>query len=299
MNYILGGGMTGLITSLYFKTFSVLTKGKGQDAEYLGLRVLRRTEVVDEFIKKFVNEKSNRIIKPRIFKVGFFVNSKIITKVSKDLKQMCIEKVKQNDWKVEEDLVDIEGYDMVDVYRTLVNKFDVKTRRVFLNIKKINKNDRIISGVNPIHKQIKIALMYSQLINTLSTVLFNSLIEGEFIKIINSQMYVCIIESDELAKQMENVDFIYYPEKNVPYRITKISSRKFCVESEKVFFPKTDFNFSCRVVKTIQIPFGRMIDKIEPIDVDNVIHLGRNATFEQSFRIDKLIEMLENKEVRI
>ena len=305
MNYILGGGITGLVTSFYFKTFSILTKGKGQDSEYLGLRILRKTEAVDEFIDKFINRKSSRNIKSRIFKVGFFVNNKVLTKIDKDLKQECLKKVEANDWRVDDNLTDIEGYDMIEVYRELVNKFDVKTRRMFLNIKKINKNARIISGINPIHKQIKIALFYNQLINTLPTVLFNSLIEGEFIKIVNSQMYICILESNELAEKMKDVDFVYYPEKDVPYyRITKTADYqrttiRFCVESERVFLPKIDFNFSCRVIKTIQLPFGRMINETKPVDADSVVHLGRNATFERTFTIDKLIQMLENKEVRI
>lgn len=300
MNFILGGGITGLITSLYFKTFSILTKGKGQDSEYLGFRVLRKTDAVDEFVNKFINKKSNRIIKSRIFKVGFFVNNKVITKISKDLKQEYLEKVEINDWKVSEDLTDINGYDMVEIYRELVNRFDIKTRRIFLNIKKINKNNRIISGVNPIHKQVRVAVLYNQLINTLPTILFNSLIEGEFIKVVNSQLYICIFESSELAEKMKDVDFAYYPAKDTSYyKITKTANRKFCVESERVFLPKNDFNFSCEAIRAIQLPFGRIIDKIESIEAESVVHLGRNATSEQIFTIDKLIQMLENKEVRI
>ena len=293
MNLILGGGITGLIISFYFKTFSIITRGKGQDAEYSGLKILRRTKAVDEFISKFINEKSYKPFKPRVYKIGFFVDNKVTTKVSDTLKQDYMD----NNWNVDNDFTDIEGYDMVKLYRELMNRFNIRTRKMFLNIKKINVKSRMLSGINPVHKQIQIAYFYNQLINTLPVPLFDSLIEGEFIKVVNAQMYICIIESNALAKKMKDVDFVYC-DKNVPYyRITKIAEKQFCVESERVFIPKVDLDYSCRVLKTIQIPFGRMIKGLKLSSIKNVTHIGRCATLQQDFTIDKLIEMLENKEV--
>ncbi len=295
MNLILGGGIAGLIISFYFKTFSILTRGKGQDAEYSGLKILKRTKAVDEFINRFINEKSYKPFKPKIYKVGFLVDNTVVTKVSETLKKDYLD----NNWSVDNEFVDIEGYDMVKLYRELMNRFDIRTRKMFLNIKKINIKNRMLSGINPVHKQIQIAYFYNQLINTLPIPLFDSLIEGEFVKVVNAQMYICIIESNSLAKKMKDVDFVYC-DKSVPYyRITKIAEKQFCVESERVFIPKVDLDYSCKVLKTIQIPFGRMIKGIEKSQIKNVTHIGRYATLQQNFTIDKLIEMLENKEVRL
>ena len=297
MNYILGGGIAGLIISLYYKTFSIIAKGKGQDGEYLGLRVLKKTDAVEEFMGRFINRGSSNVIVPRVFKFGVWIGNEI--KMGLDAIEDT-EKLDSNDWSVTKGIHDVEGYDMVEVYKELINRFDVKTRRMFINIKKISKGNKIISGINPIHKRIEIALLYNQLINTLPAVLFNSLVEGEFIKTVNSQVYVCILESDELAKKMSKVDFVYFPEKRFPYyRISRIEERKFCVESKKIFIPKIDFSFNCRVLKVIQLSFGRILNKVKPINVSNVFHLGRNAISDQLFGVDKLIEVLENEEVRI
>ena len=143
-------------------------------------------------------------------------------------------------------------------------------------------------------------MFYNQLINTLPIILFNSLVEGEFVRIINSYIYVCLLESRELSEKMKYVDFIYFPEKETPFfRITKVGENRFCVESERVFIPKSDFTFTCKVYKTAQIPFGKISNEIKPIDIKSAVHVGRNANSNQNLRIDKLIEMLENKEIRI
>jgi len=304
MNYILGGGITGLTTALYFKSFGILTRGGGQDKDYLGFHILRKTDVTDKFINKYVNEESrldNIKLFSRIYKCGFYVNNKIIPNIPKELKKEFEEKVKQNSsWVLKDEYSDIEGYDMVRVYRALINKFDLRTRRMFINIKKINDKEKIVSGINPIHRRIKISLFYNQIINTLPIILFNSLVEGEFVRIINSYIYVCLLESKELSEKMKNVDFVYFPEREHSFfRIVKISENKFCVESGKVFIPKSDFTFICKVYKTVQIPFGKIDNKIKPIDIRSTVHVGRNANSNQNLRIDKLIEMLENKEIRI
>jgi len=298
MDYILGGGIAGLIISLYYKTFSIIAKGKGQDREYLGLRVLKKTDAVEEFMNKFINKGTSKVIVPRVFKSGVWIGNEIRT--DKLDKISDTEKLNSNDWSVVKGVHDIKGYDMVEVYKELVNQFDIKTRRMFINIKKISKSKKTISGTNPIHKRIEIALLYNRLISTLPVVSFNSLVEGEFIKTTNSQVYVCILESSELASKMSKIDFVYFPEEKIPYyRITKVGERRFCVESEKVFMPKIDFSFGCKILKVMQLSFGRILNKIKPVNVSNVVHLGRNAICDQSFGVDKLIKILEDKEVRI
>jgi len=309
MNFILGGGITGLITAVYFKSFGILTKGGGQDKNYLGLHILRSTNIVNNFIDKYVNGEVRRgegkaitiKLASRIYKCGFYIGNKVITRIPSKLVKEFEEKIKQNsDWVTKGEYSDIEGYDIVQVYRALVNKFDLKTRKIFLNIKKINDKEKIISGINPIHRRIKISLFYNQIINTLPVILFNSLVEGEFVRIVNSYIYVCLLESRELGEKMKDVDFVYFPERETPFfRITKVGENKFCVESEKVFIPKSDFTFACKVYKTVQIPFGKISNNVKPIDIKSAVHVGRNANSDQNLRIDKLIEMLENKEIRI
>jgi len=306
MNYLLGGGMTSFVLSLYFKTYTILAKGKGQDADYLGPRILKRCDEIDEFMKKFINKGRRERLEAKIYKCAYSMEGKLSTKISKENKASYLEKTRGADWKsfvkntMNDGKTEIEGYDMVQIYRELISRFDLKTRRIFINIKKINIETNVISGVNPVHKEIRLALMYNKIINTLPAILFNSLVEGEFTRLSDAQVYVAIIDSSEFYKEMKDYDFIYYPSKEVPYyRATKIGKNKIALESRKVFLPKKDLSFPCKVLKVIQIPFGKLTEKETPIEARNITHVGRYALSEQGIRMDTIIKALENKEIRI
>ena len=307
MNFILGGGLSGFVVALYFKTYTILAKGKGQDANYLGPRILRRCAEVDEFMKKFVNQgRREKPIELNTYKAGYSLNGKITTEISRSDVDTYLQKTRGPNWKEFQDggmnggETEIEGYDMVQVYQELSSRFDLKTRRIFVNIKKINREKNVISGVNPAHKEIRLAFLYNKIINTLPAMLFNSLVEGEFIRLSDSQIYVCMLDSREMYDKMEDKDFVYFPDPDVAYyRATKIGKNKIALESRRVFLPKKDLPFSCKVIKVIQIPFGKLTEKEEPLKGENIAHVGRYATSDQKMRIHSLIKLLENKEVRI
>ena len=310
MNFILGGGITGLTVALYFKTFTVLTKGKGQDAFPVGPKILRKTNSVDSFIEKFISKNRKEgedLLKSRIYKCGYFIKGKFTDKITKAQKEEYLKKTRGLNWKdyidsgMNNEITEVEGYDMRDIYINLLNNFDLKTRRVFLNIKKISSKRSVISGVNPIHKDVRMALIYNKVINTLPSLLFNFLIEGEFGYKTNSQIYICLVQSKKFADDMGEFDFVYFPGSNFPfYRITKISdSGNLTIESRVPFLPKRDLPFECKVLKFTQLPFGKIAEDLEPMEVENIVHVGRWALNDNALRLHDLIEKLENKEIRV
>ena len=309
MNYIIGGGIIGLVTGLYFRTFVILTKGKGQDFSYMGPKILRKTEEVDSFVERFINKKrreENRSeLKSYNYNCGYSVKGKFL-KLTDELREKYLKKTRGKDWErfkqsgMNEGVSEIEGYDMVELYHELLENFDLRTRRIFLNVKKISFKTRAISGINPIHKGIRLAFIFNKIINTVPAPLFNSLVEGEFSYKLGSQIYVCIIESKEMYEKLKEYNFVYYPGEDVPYyRTTLVGENKIAIESHNIFIPRKDLEFECKVLKGFRLPFGKVTEDIKLISEEGLAHVGRYALNNNDIRLHDLIRELENKEVRV
>lgn len=310
MNYILGGGISGFVVALYFRTFTVVMKGKGQDAMTLGPKILRKTEEVDSFIDRYVNRMREKDGKQRIafreYSCGYYIDGAVQEEITEEQKEEYLKKTRGESWKdfavsgMNSGQNKIEGYDMGEIYGDLLENFDLRTRRIFLNIKKINHDSSIISGTNPVHKGIRMALLYNKLINTLPAPLFNSLIEGEFNYKMSSQIYICIIENKSFVDELKGFDFVYYPEPDIPYyRATPIDKTRAVLESRKPFLPRKDIPGGCRVIKGFQLPFGKITEGIEPEEIENIVHIGRYARNDNDLRLHDIIARLERKEVRV
>jgi len=309
MNYIIGGGITGLVTSLYFRTFVILTKGKGQEFSYMGPKILRKTKEVDSFIERFINrrrrEENRDELKSKEYTCGCSVGGKFL-KLTDELKEKYLKKTRGSIWKnfrqsgMNDGKSEIEGYDMVEIYHDLLEIFDLRTRRIFLNVKKVNFKTNIISGINPVHKGVRLAFVFNKIINTLPILLFNSLIEGEFNYKLNSQIFVCIVESKEMYEKLKDYNFVYYPGEDVAYyRTTIIGENRIAIESCRMFIPKKDLEFQCKVLKGFRLPFGKITEEIKPICEEGLAHVGRYALNSNNIRLHDLIKELENKEVRV
>ncbi len=309
MNYIIGGGITGLVTALYFRTFVILTKGKGQEFSYMGPKILRKTEEVDSFVERFINkrrrEENRDELKSSNYSCGYSVDGKFLQLTSK-LRDRYLRKTRGDNWEkfkqsgMNDGESEMEGYDMVEIYHDLLEIFDLRTRRIFLNVKKINFKTNIISGINPVHKGVRLAFVFNKIINTLPTLLFNSLVEGEFNYKLNSQIFVCIIESKEMYDKLKDYNFVYYPGDDVAYyRTTIIGKNRIAIESCGMFIPKKDLEFQCKVLKGFRLPFGKVIEDIEPILNEGLAHVGRYALNDNNIRLHDLIKELENKEIRV
>lgn len=309
MNYIIGGGITGLVTGLYFRTFVILTKGKGQEFSYMGPKILKKTKEVDSFIERFVNrrrrEESKDELKSCSYTCGCSVNRKFL-ELNDELREKYLKKTRGDNWEkfkesgMNDGELKIEGYDMVEIYHDLLEIFDLRTRRIFLNVKKINFKTNIISGINPVHKGVRLAFVFNKIINTLPALLFNSLVEGEFNYKLNSQIFVCIVESKEMYEKLKDYSFVYYPGNDVSYyRTTIIGKNRIAIESCSMFIPKKDLEFECKVLKGFRLPFGKVVEDIDSISNEGLAHVGRYALNNNDIRLHDLIKELENKEIRV
>lgn len=309
MKFILGSGIVGMIACFYLKDFIVLTKGKGQDGTRIGPKIIKKTPFTEKFIEK-LNRKTkgtNYTIHPRQFKCSYNVNGKLTQKITEEQTRQYImktrgdsdiEKFKRN--ALNDGMASMEGYYMDEVYIALSSTRDAKIRRMFMNIKKLDTKHGRIEGNNPSIGNIEMSVNYERLINTLPAHLFNYLISGDKEKLYSpkSEIIILIVRSEELVKSLENNNFVYYVDKNIPYyRISKIGHNMVAVETKKPFFPAKVFKERYRIINTIKLPFGKISDNIRPRLRTNISHLGRYANNDNGLRVHDVIEMFEKGEI--
>lgn len=297
MKIILGGGVTGVISSYYNPEYKIVSRDVGQDSNRFGPRILKSTDCVELFL-----ERMDLVLKKRNYKCAYISGGKLKEKLSGKEVGKYLEKTRGKEWKsfsnsgLNEGNINVVGYDMVDFYRIIKDSIFIQDRWNNFNISKIDvKNKEIYFS------RFKEPYKYEKIINTLPCNVFNRLI-GKKTKTSNSEIFLYLVKIDDpiFNTAFKIYDFIYYIDEDVPqYRITKIDEGYYCIESMKKFKPQKESSFPDihQDWEEHKLPYGKIVDSVKPEEVEDIEHVGRYAKNRQDERLHTVIEYWEGENV--
>jgi len=293
MNYVLGGGIVGLISAFYNKGYKILTKDNGQ--VFFGPRIIKRTDFVDLFIEKIMCD-----ISPKIYKVGYFFNKNTQSIIDQETRISYLKKTRGDEWwkYIKSGMNNgdniIEGYNMISVWSRL--SVLLKQNYEYFAIRTIDLYKKSIRGyfLGKENTMDIYQLIYYKLINTIPAPIFNQFLIPNFsYKGVN--IYHYLVESSNFDGFMKDYDFVYFPEKNIPfYRITRVNDSRFCVESLTSI--NVDDYVDCNVILKSFVNNAKINGDIPLVINPYIKHVGRYANWDNDLRTHDIIEYFEKKE---
>jgi len=314
MKVILGSGITGVVAAMYFRNFSLVTKGRGQEISPFAPKILRRTDDVDSFLDHFVHNPRGYdglvpSLEPRVYRCGYQIGGDIVDSIPAEMKEAYLKKTRGEEWRhfeasgMNDGETEVEGYNMVELYNYLYGSYPIRTRRLFVLIQRIDTDVRTIIGVNPSHRFIHLSLIYDRVLNTLPLPFFHYLIDRDHGSPQNNAIHLVKVSCEELWKIMSKLklDFIYFPEEDVPYdRATYIpEDNVVCFESRQPIQPEKHIPYNTSLIQAIMLPYGKITEQVERKSVEEVTHIGRYAENDNDMRLHDMIGRLERREYDI
>lgn len=290
MDFIFGGGMSGMIVSEYFKNHIILTK---ESPDVFGPRAVEKTPSVDLFLDRIEIPSINTML----MKVGYLSDWNIIKPDEED-RDNYLKKTRGPNWESFKDSGMNNGknsmyvYDWNEIYSYLYNRRCCEGRVLLGTIKEVNLLNRCIKfGLN--NSGLFLNIAYNSVVNTLPRPIFNKIIGVEDSSYSYCDIFVYVGESRYLRSLIRNYDFVYLVDDCPIYRIAKYDE-DLCIESLFDIQPQNIIkdwsSFITRVLRG-----GKIIKEIESKDsgIPKIIHLGRYAQGKQNIRAHTLIEYME------
>ncbi len=285
-NYILGGGIAGLIWAYYNPDFTIITETVGgQFNNYfpMGPRFLED----NEFSRKFLTDLKIPII-PQTIKIGYKYGNKIIDTYDTTFLQKYYSKSRgaktiadstvMNQQKKEMDILKVDFLKLISL---LVEKIGDK-RIIYSKIYKIDIHKKEISIKNN-----KIDVNYNKIVSTIPLPAFYRIIGKRNICHSRDMTYV-LLEADFI--DMKDFNFIYCCGNEPYHRLTKckdgIIADVLGWKSEgsiKSIFPEY-IGFKC--APNIQIVSGPSKEKFN----EDIQFIGRYGRWNRNWKTEKVIE---------
>ena len=269
MNYILGGGMAGLIAAFYNPDFKIISPDIGGQ-EPLGPRLIQKHPETHRLLR----DLGFKDLEVKTAKIGFFYGGKLHTTCPKKLRTEYYIKTRQVKPQevpasiMSENKTSIEYYDVAwaDLLAALYNS--VKDRWMGEKVSKITKQKITTNtGVKP----------YKKLISTLPAPIFSKL---SFTKL--SCDFSAIDKSFGEASSIfskTDFDYIYFPEKKISInRATKIDANKWLYE-------KVGRHDGMQIIPKAQIKQDADLDRM-----GNIKFIGRYAQWKHNVKIQQVVE---------
>lgn len=282
-NFILGGGITGLILGNILEDHIVIADrvgGQLNSGFKLGPRILKYTPIVDLFLKKIGIEAE-----PKNFTIGYYHKGYLTNCLSEEMRQIYFKKTRGAEFPILESSMSdgeslIYGWDMIEIELVKVLAERIK--------------DRIYSGyITYIDTKEKhlwdndfIAINYDNLISTIdSDILFNEILRVQTQIEFEKRMvyYYKILTPFDLS-----YDFIYVVDSPAVNRITKIDAKYCCIESNHDISEKNKIVGS-RIDESASIE-SQIKSQLYLKEVNGIILAGRYAEYAHNVRAHNIIE---------
>lgn len=298
MNYILGGGITGLITAFYKKDYKIITPevgGQMGSSFNLGPRYLHDTKDSRHLLKNL-----DIPIKESVIKVGYISDQGWVDEPDN--------KFRENYFKKSRGVNNLNGFD-ASVMNTNKSEFNILLVNFQKMIEKLEKEigDRFIGGsvqsIDPIVKMIEIKndvikiKHYDKIISTIPLDIFDKIyINKTNIPVLNSDhMTYVLIHKDKLY-DLKDFDYVYDSRMSiVHHRYTRefddlvldifgdISEHRLNEMFSKVL--------SCKILYNSQI----ISEEIDFSEFENITFVGRYGTWNRKWKTEMVIKEARKK----
>lgn len=283
MNYILGGGLTGLLLleMPQFKDFMLLTNGIGgqlTQADFnLGPRILHHSKTVNKFLNNIGITK-----KPKEFKLGYLINGGVDFYITSIEKNEYYEKTRGNK-NINSSCLSggkkfIEGWDINDI-----NLIDILYKRNFERIRMVKS----ISKIDVDKKLIDGKIAYDKLVSTLNLELMHKLLGGN-LKIKKKAVYYHYAKKwkDEDLLDIFKLDYLYCITDPSMNRISITKDKNYrVIESNYDYIYSTIYDVKKVVKLNSQITNELKLDYILDIPL-----IGRYAQYDHGIKANNIID---------
>ena len=292
MHYIIGGGISGLIASLYNKDFKIISNDIGGQfgKKNLGPRILQ----VSKSSFNLLNDLNLRA-KTKTCKIGFKIGDHFVDSVSKEdrvkyyLKSRCINDINlsvqykqeysssMSDGKSEIDYYDVSWQDIIEA---LIERTSAPIIGKVSKIDLVKKELTIVDENN-----LSFVNKYEKLISTIPAPVFYKL-SGKKYEFLRYASKLFVLSSNY---DIKDYDYVYFPEnKNKCNRITKVKDNLYSVEYTFINRNYLSFN-TVNSIDMQMLPIGQIISgSVEKLE--NFEFLGRFAEWQHNVRITEVIE---------
>jgi len=275
MNFILGGGVAGLIAAFYNQSFKIISPELGGQPA-LGPRLIQKHPKNH----KLLYDLGFRKFKVKTAKIGFFYKGKLHDTCPTSLRMEYYEKTRQVTCAkipksiMSDDKKTIDYYDVIweDLIKALVDK--VKNQWIKAKVNNITEKGIIFD--NKYHE-------YKKLISTIPAPIFFKLKKQEEENLIladyRKHTFSAVDKSFGLASSPfdgGNYDYIYFPDKKIEIsRATKINEDSWLYE-------KTGKHRGMQVLPRVQIKHNADFGK-----TNNIKFIGRYAQWKHGVNFNK------------
>lgn len=300
MNYVIGGGISGLIFAFYNRDYRVITSDVGglMKNNLMGPRLLQ----VNEWNKRLLDDL-NMEANIKTARIGYFYGGKLHDTCSEDMRVMYYMKSRKVSKQEVPESVMSEGKNTIEYYdidfNELITKLTKHTTLILGTVKRITRSHILLFDT---HQKLK----YNHIVSTIPAPTFyliyynNSKEHRENsdkksqLKFLN-KLFI-MVDIKYVKDQLGDFDYVYFPESKYPYhRITRVSDTEAVVEftgiDEK---PKLFPEIAKKYIEIGQIQSG----SVETFE--NIMFLGRYAEWNHKIKIQdvvkKSIEFSQKKE---
>jgi hypothetical protein len=285
-NFILGGGISGLLYSYFNPQFRVITDvvgGQMNSSFSLGPRLLHSTELTREFLDEL---NLLNVFPEKKIKVGFFYDNRLHETIDEENRKKYFEKTRgissvydssmsggKNEFKA-----------FVIDEKILIGRL-ITDRIIFDKIKSIDLKNKILVGKEKYH--------FSKIVSTIPRPLFCMLAgdkpEAKKFRYITTSF----VKRNELPASFDKdefmkFDYVYFPGNEYDFHRITVLSDGFCFEYKNMpnfFIPESE--------KFAFLPYGQLIEKEDKKEYKNVEFFGRFAEWRHSIRMDTEIGILK------
>ncbi len=293
--YIIGGGISGLIASIYNENHTIITENIGGQfgTSGLGPRILE----VNQNSLNFINDLGIKDYKIKSAKIGYKINGILVDNISNQMRlqyYLKSRKIKNCD-KVPDSIMS-DGKNIIDYYdlnwKEVLQKAKENSNIIDNSkITSIDTKNKIINYLN-ISDRKKYSVEYEELISTIPAPVFYKLSNLKpKLDFRYSKKYFIVVNSKNI--EMGNYDYVYFPETKYDFhRITKINENRASIEYTTNNLSLSMGNFICKIaINIFSIPIGQIISG-EVNEIEGVKFLGRFAEWNHSVKIDDVVEKI-------
>ncbi len=284
--YILGGGIAGLLAAYYFKDYILIAKKNN-----IGGQFNSKFQLGPRFIKfnlnlKHLLDEFSMPYKVKEIKVGYLVGNDVVKdKITKNELSIYNQKIGRTK-NIEGSLnsgsnnMKILDFNMKVLINILENSLKKQNRIIYGEVEKIDlKNKKIILE--------KHSYSYDNLISTIHYKDFCKLSNiKEDVKCGDIYFYLFREHFFDFIAGLHNYDFIYDIDDKYITRVTRTTDGV-VVESIK------EMNIGNIIKGKYILKNAKLLDNYEIKKIKDVIFLGRYAELNQEIRVDNLIDKLE------
>lgn len=296
MNYILGGGIVGAIVAYYHPHFKIITR---ETLPKPGPMILKKCDTVDKFLKKA--DLHNRYTKK--YNCGVYLDGKITQEWTEDTKTKYLMKTRGRNWRsfrksgMNDGIKNFFGYDLNTIYSIIIEKLLERGQIIYGEIFQIEPRQKFIRIFR--EKSIR---KYSVLVNTIPAFTFEGFADGNS-DIKNKDIYIYEISlstGSVFHKMLMEYDFVYFPEKDIPYYRLSIMNDKYYMESmediddyDNTFVEKVGCLRGMRFVGKGIARGAKILNLSIPRKYKDVVNIGRYAENNNTVRTHNIIERME------